>query len=102
MAARTLRFDGGGLFAFLRPRHAGAKQAPTAMRSGVSAPREVSNRRAEAMRGFFPKVTAWMAKQSYLAEMSSVDRYLSQANDLFDLERRIRDVERRGATARWF
>lgn len=102
MAARTLRFDGIGLFAFLRPRGAGAEKATTAARSGVPARREVSKRRAEAMRGFFPKVTAWMAKRSYLAEMSSVDRYLSQANDLFDLERRIRDVERRGAAARWF
>jgi len=102
MAARTLRFDGDGLFAFLRPWRAGAKPATTARRSVVSAPREVSRRRAEAMRGFFPKVTAWMAKQSYLAEMSSVDRYLSQASDLFDLERRIRDVERRDTTARWF
>ncbi len=102
MAARTIGFDGGGFFAFLRPRRAGEMRATAATRRGMPASREVSKRRAEAMRGFFPKVTAWMAKQSYLAEMSSVDRYLSQASDLFDLERRIRDVERRDTTARWF
>lgn len=101
MAARTIGFDGGGFLAFLRPRRAGEKRATTATRSGMPGSREVSKRRAEAMRRFFPKVTAWMAKQSYLAEMSSVDRYLSQANDLFDLERRIRDVDRRGGTSGW-
>jgi hypothetical protein len=42
-----------------------------------------------------------MAKRSYLAEMSAVDRYLSQATDLFELERRIREIERRGSASDW-
>jgi hypothetical protein len=62
----------------------------------------VSERRAEAMRGFFPKLSAWLSRQSYMAEMREVDRYLSQASDIFDLERRIRRVERQGSGARWF
>lgn len=62
---------------------------------------ELSQRRAEAMRGFFPKLSAWLAHRNYLAEVGEVERYLSQATDLFDLERRIRDIERRGGTSRW-
>ena len=40
-----------------------------------------------------------MARRAYLAEMGAVDRYLSQATDLFDLECRIRAVERGRAGA---
>lgn len=59
------------------------------------ASREVSRRRAEAMRRFFPKLASWYEHRSYMAGMRDVDRYLSQSCDLADLERRIRDVERR-------
>lgn len=64
--------------------------------------REVSRRRAEAMRSFFPKLSSWMARRSHLAELAEVDRYLSQSTDIFDLERRIRDIERRGGATGWF
>ena len=109
MATLSLNFHAPNFFGALRLRRS-AKQgraepirvastaAPTAP---AIAGREVSQRRAEAMRGFFPKVSAWMARRSHLAEMRSVDRYLSQSTDLFDLERRIREVERGGSSARW-
>ena len=71
----------------------------TAAQPAVS--REVSQRRAEAMRGFFPKLASWYEHRSYMAEMRDVDRYLSQSCDLADLERRVRDVERRGAGSGW-
>ena len=100
MAAWTLKFDGAGLLGFLHLRRPAAFRAAPA-RSGAMQAREVSERRAAAMRGLFPKLSAWMAKRSYLAEMSAVDRYLSQATDLFDLERRIRDMERRGSASGW-
>lgn len=100
MAAWTLKFDGGGLLGFLRLRRPTAASAVTPVAAGV-VPRGLPERRAEAMRGFFPKLSAWMAKRSYLAEMSEVDRYLSQATDLFELERRIREVERRGSASDW-
>ena len=102
MSAWTLKFDSACLFDFLPWRRTMAAAGPRAAIVRPPASREVSERRAEAMRGFFPKVSAWMAKRSYLAEMREVDRYLGQSADLFDLERRIRDVERRGAAARWF
>lgn len=101
MAAWSIKFDGVGLLGFLQLRRPAAALS-TPARVGVDAPLEVSERRAAAMRGMFPKVSAWMAKRSYLAEMSEVDRYLSRATDLFDLERRIRQVERRGSAPGWF
>ena len=99
MAAWTLRFDGAGLFEFLHRRRPPVAPGAQRARDGAAAPREVGERRAEAMRGFFPKLSAWMASRSYLAEMSAADRYLSQATDLFDLERRIREIERRGGAS---
>ncbi|GAB4472088.1 MAG: hypothetical protein OHK0044_15610 [Burkholderiaceae bacterium] len=54
----------------------------------------VSARRAEAMRAFFPKLFSWFADQFDDARMREVERYLSQASDLCDLEQRIRRVER--------
>jgi hypothetical protein len=47
------------------------------------------------MRGFFPKLASWYEQRMYLAEMRDTDRYLSQSTDLIDLERRIREIERR-------
>ena len=96
MVAWTLNFDRSGFFGF-RPWRRGAKVAPQSTRA-VGTP-DVSQRRAEAMRGLFPKFSAWMARRAYLAEMGAVDRYLSQATDLFDLECRIRAVERGRAGA---
>jgi hypothetical protein len=64
--------------------------------------REVSARRAEAMRGFFPKLASWIDQHAFASEMNEVNRYLSQATDIQDLERRIRDIERRSGTPRWF
>lgn len=96
MAAWTLKFDGAGLFGFLHPGRAPATK-PAARVDKAAAGGEISLRRAEAMRGLFPKVSAWMARRAYLAEMGAVDRYLSQSTDLFDLECRIRELERRGS-----
>jgi hypothetical protein len=62
---------------------------------------EVSERRAEAMRGLFPKLAMWIDRQGHAATMGEAHDYLSQATDLPDLERRIRETERRQGTARW-
>jgi hypothetical protein len=62
---------------------------------------EVSQRRAEAMRGLFPKLASWYEQRSYMAEMREVDRYLSQSTDLVDLERRLRDIDRRATGSGW-
>ena len=99
MATWTLKF-GHGLSDFLhlrRPAAVRTRQAPCAESRGA---RAVGERRAEAMRGFFPKLSAWLAHHSYLAEMSEVDRYLSRANNIFDLEQRIRRIERQAGVFR--
>ena len=78
----------------------GAGVRPMIVQPAVS--RDVSERRAEAMRGFFPKLASWYEHRSHMADMREVDRYLSQSSDLVDLEHRIRDVERRAAGSGWF
>jgi hypothetical protein len=97
MAAWIMKLESIGLTAFLpwwRPVAASALAgADTAQR------RRLGERRAEAMRSLFPKLSAWMAERHHLAQMSEADRYLSQATSLPDLERRIREIERRGG--RW-
>jgi hypothetical protein len=102
MSAWTLKLDSAGLFDFFHWRRPVAGSAPRPATVPQPVSREVSERRAEAMRGFFPKLASWYEKRMYLAEMREVDRYLSQSTDLVDLERRIRDVERRDGAARWF
>jgi hypothetical protein len=105
MPTRTLNFPGAGLLA-ARWWCWSPRRNETAALQVAAAPaptgREVSARRAEAMRGFFPKLASWIDHHGFAAEMSEVDRYLSQAADLPDLERRIRDIERRSGTPRWF
>jgi hypothetical protein len=108
MATWTLNLCGTGVFDLLRlrrPEKAGGPRTELAMSTvdeKAAAGRAVSERRAEAMRGFFPKLSAWMARRSDLAEMREVDRYLSQATNIFELEQRIREIERRGGSRRWF
>jgi hypothetical protein len=53
------------------------------------------------MRGLFPKLAMWIDRQGHAATMGEAHDYLSQATDLPDLERRIRETERRQGTARW-
>lgn len=92
MGTWTLEFGGAGLFDLLRGRKSPARPAK-AVATTAADTRRISERRAEAMRGFFPKLSAWLAHHSYLAEMREVERYLSQSSDIFDLERRIRRIE---------
>jgi len=51
------------------------------------------------MRALFPKLSARCAGPNYLAEITAVDRYLGQAADGPDLERRIREVDGRGCAS---
>lgn len=99
MATWTLNLQAAGLFNLLRRRSG----APAARSEPLADPGHVlGRRRAEAMRRFFPKLSSWMAHHSHLTELGEVDRYLSQSTDIFDLERRIREIERRGSANRWF
>lgn len=84
-------YEGDGLF-HDAPRSVEATATRAARRD--AAPRAVAARRAEAMRRFFPKLASWFADQFDNARMRDVERYLSQATDLCDLEQRIRRLER--------
>jgi len=77
-----------------------AESASAGIGSAASSP-EVSARRAEALRGFFPKLACWVDQQGYSAEMVETHSFLSKATDVGDLERRIRVIERRNGAARW-
>lgn len=68
--------------------------------AGATSGREVSRRRAEAMRSFFPKLASGKADETFLAWVGEVERYLTQARDLVDLRRRIGDIERRAVPPR--
>jgi len=62
--------------------------------------REASRRSAEAMRRMFPKLSSWQSEDAFLDRIGEADRYLAQATDPIDLERRIGDIERRAIFAR--
>jgi hypothetical protein len=62
----------------------------------VALPREsLGERRSAALRQLFPMLFSLYARRSDLWRAVAVERFLSQATDIVDLERRIRDVERR-------
>lgn len=54
----------------------------------------VSTRRSEALRSFFPQLAVWLNNRIHFSRMREVERYLSQATDLVDLEHRIARIER--------
>lgn len=102
MSTWTLRFGTASILDFFqgwRPEH-GSEGADLPASASASRP-EVSRRRSEAMRGFFPKLAAWYSRHSYEAEMRAVDAYLSQATNLADLENRIRCLERQRSSGFW-
>jgi hypothetical protein len=55
----------------------------------------LARRRGEAMRSMFPKMFSWFAGRWDMHGMREVDAYLSQATSVYDLEERIRHLERR-------
>jgi hypothetical protein len=54
----------------------------------------VSTRRSQALRNFFPQLSVWLNNRIHFSRMREVERYLSQATDLVDLEQRIARIER--------
>ncbi|MCS7100793.1 MAG: DUF3563 family protein [Burkholderiaceae bacterium] len=90
MATGTWLYEGDGLI------HAAPKARRAADRLGPAERQALAERRAEVLRRMFPKLASWMKDRWQMARMTAVERYLSEATDVFDLERRIREVERRG------
>jgi hypothetical protein len=95
MRVLTPIYEGDGLF-HEAPRSVEAAAARSTPPDAAA--RAVAARRAEAMRSFFPKLFSWFADQFDNARMREVERYLSQATDLCDLEQRIRRLERNTAS----
>ncbi len=62
--------------------------------SGAQA-RWLSQRRAESMRALFPKRSAWRAEPAYYAELNAVFEALGQTTCPAELERAVREVQRR-------
>jgi hypothetical protein len=54
---------------------------------------ELAERRAEAMRRLFPKLSSWQAPPSFFDRVTAAYDELSQAADLDDLDRRVRRIE---------
>ena len=54
----------------------------------------VARRRGEALRAFFPKLSIWLNHPIEFARMRDVERYLAEATDLAELERRIARIAR--------
>ena len=61
----------------------------------AGSPVSLGERRAAALRRMFPMLFSMYARRSDLWQAIAIERYLSQATDIIDLERRIREVERR-------
>jgi hypothetical protein len=77
-----------------------AAGSPTGAPELVAAPAAVTpvslgERRAAALRKMFPMLFSMYARRSDLWQAIAIERYLSQATDIVDLEHRIREVERR-------
>jgi hypothetical protein len=93
MVMRRVMYEGDSLI-HAAPRTSDAEADVETVESSPVA----ANRRAEAMRGFFPKLSLWISNRIHASRMREVESYLSQATDLADLERRIARIER---SAHW-
>jgi hypothetical protein len=80
--------------AVVRP--AGPAPANDASVAAPAAPHEaLGERRAQALRSMFPLLFSMYARRSDLWQAIAIERYLSQATNLADLEQRIHEVQRR-------
>ena len=71
---------------------------PVRVPAAALAPSVVSNqqleaRRAEALRGMFPKLSNWFASRYAALSINEINDYLAQASNVTDLEQRIRVVQ---------
>lgn len=51
-------------------------------------------RRAQAMRGMFPKLSSWFSGRYNALGISEINEYLAQASNVTDLEQRIQLIQR--------
>ncbi len=79
-----------------RPSSAPAMSAPPqpAVTSAPEQNPQLAARRAQALRGLFPKLSSWFANRRDSLCITEVNEYLAQASNVVDLEQRIRVIER--------
>lgn len=65
----------------------------------VRAAAALAQRRAEAMRRLYPKLSSWRAAPSYGEQLTATYASLAAASDLDDFERRLRQLEPDGGVA---
>lgn len=103
MRTSSLIYEGDGLFhrapTVKGPAAAGGR--PQTAGDGGNAV-DLAERRGAAMRRLFPKLSAWLASAGFQARSQEVHRYLEQATNVFDLEERIRRIERSGGHVPYF
>jgi hypothetical protein len=68
---------------------------PVAAPVAESERRALTERRSQALRTMFPMLFSMVARRSDLWQAIAIERYLSQAPNLADLEQRIQEVQRR-------
>lgn len=109
MGTWTLKYEGLSLFNFLHghkpspkvTRFVPIQPAPAVVTPPAVAPR-VAEPPAEAKRSLLARFADWIDNRAYRAEMREVDLYLSRASNIFDLEERLRRIERDGAVPRLY
>jgi hypothetical protein len=77
---------------------------PRDSRAGLLAPEEavaLSERRAATLRAMFPLLFSRHARRADLWQAVVIERYLSQAANVSDLEQRIQEVQRRRQQFSW-
>ncbi|MEO8187119.1 MAG: hypothetical protein ABI580_07115, partial [Burkholderiaceae bacterium] len=74
------------------PKSAVASGAPE-QRSMLDANPHLAERRAQALRNLFPKLSSWFGSRRDALLIGEINEYLSQASNVTDLEQRIRVIE---------
>ena len=76
------------------PKNTAVRSTPEVASGSVLAPNpHLAARRAQALRGLFPKLSSWFASKRDSMCISEIDAYLAQASNVTDLEQRIRVIE---------
>lgn len=67
--------------------------APQESGASPAANPHLAERRAEALRNMFPKLSSWFGSRRDALYIGEINEYLSQASNVTDLEQRIRVIE---------
>jgi len=74
----------------------------TARVGAKPSPGDLPERRAAALRSFFPKLASWLESAMDRARRNEIEAYLAHATDIADLEERMRQLQRRAVFSRYY